>query len=87
MLFLVARMRLEYEIFGRVSRSRVIGVVALLLLTPALVRGAPMVGLSVVAAVLALVVLLDALRGRGRPSEVSASPIGREAPGDRDSEA
>ncbi|MBQ0904106.1 low temperature requirement protein A [Micromonospora sp. U21] len=86
-LFFVARMRLEYEIFGRVSRSWMIGLVALLLFTPALARWAPMVGLSVVAGVLALVALLDALRNRGRPLEVSASPIGREASGDRDSEA
>ncbi|MGI5520373.1 low temperature requirement protein A [Micromonospora sp. CA-259024] len=86
-LFLVARVRLEYEIFGRISRSRMIGLVALLLLTWALARWAPMVALSVVAGVLALVALLDALRSRGRPLEVPASPIGREAPADRDSEA
>ncbi|WCN83249.1 low temperature requirement protein A [Micromonospora sp. LH3U1] len=87
MLFLVARMRLEYEIFGRVSRSRMIGLVALLLFTPALARWAPMVGLSVVAGVLALVALLDALRSWGQPLEVPASPIGREASDVRDSEA
>ncbi|WP_410819106.1 low temperature requirement protein A [Micromonospora sp. 050-3] len=86
-LFLAGRMRLEYEIFGRVSRSRMIGLVALLLFTPALAHWAPMVGLSVVAGVLALVALLDALRSRGRPLEVPASPIGRETSGDRDSEA
>ncbi|PWR10660.1 low temperature requirement protein A [Micromonospora acroterricola] len=86
-LFLIARVRLDYEIFGRVSRSRLIGLVALLLFTPALARWAPMVGLSVVAGVLALVALLDALRSRGRPLEVSASPIGRETSGDSDSEA
>lgn len=86
-LFLVARMRLEYEIFGRVSPSRIIGVVVLLLFTPALARWVPMVGLSVVAAVLALVALLDGLRSRGRPLEVPASPIGREASRERDSEA
>ncbi|MCF0091901.1 low temperature requirement protein A [Micromonospora sp. MH99] len=86
-LFLVARMRLEYEIFGQASRPQIIGVAALLLVTPVLTRWAPMAGLSVVAGVLALVVLLGALRGRGRSLEVSASPIGREASGDRDSEA
>ncbi|MGW3605115.1 low temperature requirement protein A [Micromonospora sp. NPDC005161] len=86
-LFLVARLRLEYEIFGRVSGPRMIGLVALLLCTPALARWSPMVGLSVVAVVLALVALLDALRSRGRPLEVSASPIGRETPDDRDFEA
>ncbi|MET7704807.1 low temperature requirement protein A [Micromonospora sp. NPDC005413] len=86
-LFLVARMRLEHEIFGRVSRPQMIGLAAILLFTPALAHWAPMVGLSVVAGVLALVTLLDALRSRGRPLETSASPIGREASGDRDSEA
>ncbi|MEU5909164.1 low temperature requirement protein A [Micromonospora sp. NPDC047527] len=86
-LFLVARMRLEYEIFGRVTSSRLIGVVVLLLLTPAMVRWAPMVGLCVVAGVLALVASLDALRSRGRPLEVPASPIGREASDDRPAEA
>jgi low temperature requirement protein LtrA len=86
-LFLIARVRLEYEIFGRVSRSRMIGLVALLLVTAALARWAPMVGLSVVAGVLALVALLDALRSRRRPLEDSASPIGRGTPGDHGSEA
>lgn len=86
-LFLVARMRLEHEIFGRVSRPQMIGLAALLLFTPALARWAPMVGLSVVAGVLALVTLLDVLWSRGRPLEGAASPIGRETSGDRDSEA
>ncbi|MFK3985107.1 low temperature requirement protein A [Micromonospora sp. NPDC050397] len=86
-LFLVAHLRLEYEIFGRVSRSRMIGLVVLLLGTPALTQWEPMVGLSVVAGVLALVALLDALRNRRRPLEPPASPIGTEASGDRDSEA
>ncbi|WP_327040117.1 low temperature requirement protein A [Micromonospora ureilytica] len=87
MLFLVARMRLEYEIFGRLSLSRPLGLVALLLVTPALTRWAPMVGLSVVAGVLALVALIDALRSRGRPVEVPAPPIGRGDSDVRDSEA
>ncbi|MEV4624902.1 low temperature requirement protein A [Micromonospora sp. NPDC049523] len=86
-LFLAARVRLEYEIFGRVSRSRMIGLVVLLLVTTVLSRWSPMVGLSVVAGVLALVALLDALRGRQRPLEDSASPIGRETTGIHGSEA
>ncbi|WP_328850185.1 low temperature requirement protein A [Micromonospora globbae] len=86
-LFLVARMRLEYEIFGSAPRSQMTGLAALLLLTPALAHGTPMVGLSVVAGALALVALLDALRSRRRPLEFSASPIGQEASGDPDSEA
>ncbi|MFF5056788.1 low temperature requirement protein A [Micromonospora sp. NPDC000663] len=87
MLFLVARARLEHEIFGRVTRSRLVGLAALLLVTPALARWVPMVGLSVVAGVLALVALLDARRNRGRPAQVPASPVAGETPGDRDSEA
>ncbi|WP_433318449.1 low temperature requirement protein A [Micromonospora sp. CA-269861] len=88
LLFLVAGMRLEYEIFGRISRSRLIGLVALLLSTPALVYWRPMVGLSVVAGVLALVALLDARRSSGQSLELPASPIGRgEASDVRDSEA
>ncbi|MET7671578.1 low temperature requirement protein A [Micromonospora luteifusca] len=87
MLFLVARMRLEWEIFGQVSRSQIIGLAALLLFTPALARWAPMVGLSVVAGVLALVPLMDGLRRRKQPQEVSVSPTRPETSGDRDSEA
>ncbi|MEU4555962.1 low temperature requirement protein A [Micromonospora violae] len=87
LLFLVARMRLEYEIFGRVSRSRIIGLAVLLLATPVSAHGVPMVGLIVVAAALALVALLDALRSRGRPLEVPASPTGGTAPDVRDREA
>ncbi|MEV1333466.1 low temperature requirement protein A [Micromonospora costi] len=87
LLFLAARMRLEYEIFARAPRSQMIGFAALLLLTPAMAHGTPMVGLSVVTGVLALVALLDALRNRGRPPEISAAPIGRRAPGETDSEA
>ncbi|MEU8423513.1 low temperature requirement protein A [Micromonospora sp. NPDC048835] len=78
MLFLVGRMRLEYEIFGRRSRSHLIGLAALLLSTPASALWAPMVGLSVVAGVLAVVALLDGLRNRGRPLDGPASPVGRE---------
>jgi low temperature requirement protein LtrA len=86
-LFLVARVRLEYEIFDRISRSRIIGLVALLPVTAALVHWAPMVGLSVVAGMLGLVALLDALRSRRRPPEDPASPIGRDRPGAHGSEA
>ncbi|GLZ62456.1 MULTISPECIES: low temperature requirement protein A [Micromonospora] len=87
MLFLVTRVRFEYEIFGRVSRSHPIGLVALLLCTPALAHRAPMVGLSVVAGVLALVALVDAWWRRGEPTEVQGSPIGGEKSDVGDSEA
>ncbi|MEH0932275.1 low temperature requirement protein A [Micromonospora sp. CPCC 205558] len=87
MLFLLARVRLEYEVFGRISRSHLIGVVALLLCTPVLVLWAPMIGLSIVAGVLAVVALVDALGRWGQPADVPASPIGGAIADVGDSEA
>ncbi|MGK5740014.1 low temperature requirement protein A [Micromonospora sp. URMC 103] len=86
-LFLAARVWLEYEVFGRLSRSRLIALAVLLLVTPALARWSPMVGLSVVAGVLALAALFDGLQNRRRPLEEPASPNGRETPGTSGSEA
>ncbi|MEU7172132.1 low temperature requirement protein A [Micromonospora sp. BL1] len=86
-LFLVARMRLEYEIFGRVSPSRLIGLLLLLLVTPAAALWAPMAGMVAVGVVLALVASVDTLRDRGRPPEVPASPVVRGEGGERDAEA
>ncbi|AVT32378.1 low temperature requirement protein A [Plantactinospora sp. BC1] len=86
-LFLAARVWLDHQIFGRISRSRMVGLAVLLLVTAALARWSPMVGLSVVAGVLALVALLDAVRNRQRPPEELASPIGRGTPGSHGPEA
>ncbi|MEV4209974.1 low temperature requirement protein A [Micromonospora sp. NPDC049662] len=86
-LFLVARLRLEYEVFARVSRSRLIGLVILLLGTPLLIRWPPMVGLCSVAGVLALVAVLDALGSRRSAPQVTTRSGGRETPGGRDFEA
>lgn len=80
LLFLAARSRFEYEIFGRVSLSRVLGAGVLIGLVPLLAHGPGVLSLSLVAAVLAGVALVDALRSRGRPPEMSASPIGRHGP-------
>jgi low temperature requirement protein LtrA len=74
-LFLGARARFEYEIFGRVSRSRVVGVVALLALA-ASARWLPPVGvLGLAALVLAGIAAGDAARAWGRPLEQPASPL------------
>ncbi|MFI7429441.1 low temperature requirement protein A [Micromonospora sp. NPDC049836] len=80
LLFLAARARFEYEIFGRISLPRVLGPGVLILLVPLLAHGPGVLSLSLVAAVLAAVALADALRSRGRPAEMSASPIGRKGP-------
>ncbi|MGC5329366.1 low temperature requirement protein A [Micromonospora sp. DT62] len=81
-LFLAARARFEYEIFGRLSWSRVGGLLALLLLTPMLTLAPPMGALTLVAAVLAGVAVADAWRSRGRAPETSASPFGQGEAGD-----
>ncbi|MDG4809767.1 low temperature requirement protein A [Micromonospora sp. WMMD1120] len=86
-LFLAARMRLQNQIFGQATRPMRIGVVALLLSTPALWRAPPMVALSEVAVVLALVALLDARGSRRHPLDVPAGPPGPEGSADRDIEA
>ncbi|MGY0002554.1 low temperature requirement protein A [Micromonospora sp. I033] len=80
LLFLAARARFEYEIFGRVSRSRILGAGLLVLLVPLLAHGPAARALALVAVALAVVALADARRSRGRPPEMSASPIGRKGP-------
>ncbi|MCM0678370.1 low temperature requirement protein A [Micromonospora phytophila] len=74
-LFLAARARFEYEIFGRVSRSRLVGVVLLIGLAPVALRLPPMVALTVSAVVLTGIAVADAVRARGRPVEQPASPF------------
>ncbi|NJP31637.1 low temperature requirement protein A [Micromonospora thermarum] len=80
-LFLLARARFEYEIFGRVSRPRIVAVVVLALAAPALTLGPAMLAQVMVAVVLAGVAVADGLRSRGRPLEPSASPLGRRMSG------
>ncbi|MEW2380662.1 low temperature requirement protein A [Micromonospora sp. NPDC047707] len=76
-LFLIARARFEYEIFGRVSRPRVVAVVVLALAVPPLTQAPPMAALALVVVVLSGVAVADVLRGRRRPPERPASPLGR----------
>jgi low temperature requirement protein LtrA len=74
-LFVVGRARFEYEVFGRVSWSRVIGLLLLVLGVPLLGR-LPLLGIAVaVTAVLTGMAVADALRARGRPPERPASPM------------
>ncbi|GIJ81315.1 Low temperature requirement protein LtrA [Micromonospora phaseoli] len=80
-LFLLGRTRFEYEIFARVSRRRVLAVLALAGSAPLLLLGTPMLALSVVASVLTVLAVLDARRGRNLPMEPSASPLDRTDPG------
>lgn len=74
-LFVVGRARLEYEVFGRVSWSRPVGLLVLVLALPVLVR-LPLLGIAVSATtVLTGMAVVDALRARGRPPEHPATPM------------
>ncbi|MEU1605197.1 low temperature requirement protein A [Micromonospora matsumotoense] len=74
-LFLLARARFEYEVFGRVSPSRWIATGTLVALFPLLLHVAPLVSATVAAVVLAGVAAADARRARGRPPEPAAPPL------------
>ncbi|MBU8855877.1 MULTISPECIES: low temperature requirement protein A [unclassified Micromonospora] len=74
-VFLAGRARFEYEVFGRVSPSRPVGIAALLLPVPLLLRLAPLVAAILAAVVLAAVAVADARRAWGRPPEQAATPF------------
>ncbi|MFG2102647.1 low temperature requirement protein A [Micromonospora echinaurantiaca] len=73
-LFLVGRSRLEYEVFARVSASRVIGLLGLAALAPVMVRLPPLIATSAAAAVLAGVAAWDTVRERKHPGEAPSPP-------------
>ncbi|MDG4752950.1 low temperature requirement protein A [Micromonospora sp. WMMD718] len=74
-VFLAGRARFEYEVFGRVSPSRLVGIAALLLPVPLLVRLAPLVAAILAAVILTAVAVADARRAWGRPPEEAATPF------------
>ncbi|WP_433228515.1 low temperature requirement protein A [Micromonospora sp. CA-248260] len=74
-LFLLARARFEYEVFGRVSPSRWLAAVLLVVLFPLLLHVVPLVSATVAALVLGGVAAADARRARGRPPEPPAPPL------------
>ena len=81
-LFLAGRGVFEYAVFGRLSRPRVIGALALLAITPAMALVPPLAVATtaaiilacVVAFVLAGVAVSDAVRTRRLPSEPPSPP-------------
>ncbi|MEU1755371.1 low temperature requirement protein A [Micromonospora matsumotoense] len=68
-IFLTARARFEYEIFGRVSRSRVVGVLVLVALMPVAARVSTVIALASATAVLVAITVADFARSYGRPVE------------------
>ena len=73
-LFLAGRSRLEYEVFARVSWSRVVAVAVLAALVPLMVQLPPIAATGVAVAVLALVAIHDATRGWRNPPEAPSPP-------------
>ena len=81
-LFLAGRAIFEYAVFGRVSRPRVIGALALLVITPAMALVPPLAVATTAAFILAVVATLilfgvaasDVARTRRRPSEPPSPP-------------
>ncbi|MCO1597680.1 low temperature requirement protein A [Micromonospora sp. RHAY321] len=74
-LFLAGRARFEYEVFGRVSPSRWLAILALAAVAVPLLflPGLAATGTGVV--VLAAVAVTDARRARGTPPEAAATPF------------
>jgi low temperature requirement protein LtrA len=73
-LFLAGRAAFEYVVFGRVSRSRVIGALALVAITPAVRPVPPLAVTTAAALILAGVAVADAVRTRRAPSEPPSPP-------------
>jgi low temperature requirement protein LtrA len=76
-LFLAGRAMLEYTVFARVSLDRLIGLLVLAALSPAMLHLPPLLVAVAVAAVLVGVAAVDAFRSRGRRRELPSPPIKR----------
>ena len=76
-LFLAGRMALEYVVFSRVSLDRVIGVLVLAAVSPAMVFAPPLLAAVAAAVVLAGVAIADAARAWRYPDEPPSPHSGR----------
>ncbi|MFC4017549.1 low temperature requirement protein A [Micromonospora sp. GCM10011542] len=74
-LFLAGRARFEYEVFGRVSRSRWIAILVLLVLSAPLLLLPALAAAATAVLVLLAVAVADARRAWGSPPEVAAPPF------------
>jgi low temperature requirement protein LtrA len=73
-LFLAGRSVLEYEVFARVSRSRVVGLLSLAALAPVTVSLPPLTAATSVALVLTGVAVKDAINASKNPPEAPSPP-------------
>jgi low temperature requirement protein LtrA len=74
-LFLAGRAIIEYVVFGRVSRSRLVGVLVLGACAPVTRLLPPLVVMIAPALVLAGIAASDVSRAKGRPAEPPAPPL------------
>jgi low temperature requirement protein LtrA len=79
-LFLAGRGFFEYAVFSRVSWDRVLGVVVLAAVSPAMVFAPPLLAALAAAVVLAGVAIADKARARRHPDEPPSPPSGRASP-------
>ncbi|WP_319459342.1 low temperature requirement protein A [Micromonospora sp. RTP1Z1] len=79
-LFLAGRTLLQYLVFGRVSSSRVIGLIALACLLPPMLLLPPLVNAFATGTVLTGIVIADNIRVRRHPAPIS--PPGPHRPSD-----
>lgn len=68
-LFTIGRARFEHEVFSRVSPSRIIVLLTLTALFPAMIHLPPLASAAAAAVVLAAAAIADARRAWGRPPE------------------
>jgi low temperature requirement protein LtrA len=73
-LFLSGRSRFEYDVFARVSWSRVVGLLALAVLAPVMLPLPPLMATAAAAAVLTGVAVNDAIRASKGPPEAPSPP-------------
>jgi low temperature requirement protein LtrA len=76
-VFLVGRAGFEYAVFGRVSRSCLIGVLVLVAVSPAMILAPPLLVALAATGVLAGIAFADAARARRNPTEPPSPPLGR----------
>lgn len=73
-LFVAGRAFFEYQVFRRVSRDRLIGLLVLAALAPAVLLVPPLLAALAATAVLAGIAIADAVRARGHPPETPSPP-------------
>ncbi len=75
-LFLAGRARLEYTVFSRVSKDRLVGLLLLAAAAPAMLLITPLAAAAAATAVLAGIAIADATRAWGQPAEPPSPPLG-----------